>query len=185
MAVADVAVSAEQSEQFSSFVEHLQAEHGSIDGKTTNLNQLKSFYDFIVGQPNGSVILDSIVSPAKTAALTTASVKDAGFSNETGAAGSLFNVWVYNQLQVKADGLGRSFDGKSFGLVAGLPGGALFGTLYYNSSEDVKGDCDMYIGATPGYLYANFSRGGSQFAAFHAFNVGANAGGAWGSGTWK
>ncbi|RKL50850.1 hypothetical protein BFJ72_g303 [Fusarium proliferatum] len=155
-------------------------------------SDLDSFYKYIVAQPEGPSDLAALAAttatkadPASNAADLTAApeVKAAGFSNQTSANGSVINLWVYQRVYINA--LGKTCTINMGGITPGFPGGATFGTLYYDNASDLSGDCDVVFTGFITYFALYFRKNGSLYATYQSGNVGAATGVAGGTGSWS
>ncbi|KAH6845155.1 hypothetical protein B0I37DRAFT_177682 [Chaetomium sp. MPI-CAGE-AT-0009] len=144
--------------------------------------QLKDLYGFVMSQQHGEQILESIVHPENVFRQSVDLQSD--FNSSTYAAGSLLPLFIWDQLQIGSHDIKKSFLGHTWGLVVGIPGGAIFGTLFYNDVAELHGECSLFIGVTLEYVYANFWKGNKQIATYHSGMVGAAVGGGWGTGEW-
>ncbi|KAI1748172.1 hypothetical protein F4782DRAFT_534758 [Xylaria castorea] len=67
-------------------------------------SQVKRFYEFIVSQQHGKLILDSVFNPQGIFAHEVALKANANddFRSSTSAEAGLLNLWIYTQLNLKA-----------------------------------------------------------------------------------
>ncbi|KAI0188468.1 hypothetical protein EV127DRAFT_129774 [Xylaria flabelliformis] len=173
-----------QSDQrYASLLAHFQKE---AKGEDVDEAQVKSFYEYIISQEHGDLILDSVVNPegsfAHKVALKAAANGD--FNNSTSAEAGLLNLWFYTQLDLKANNIGKRFQGSAGGFTPGLPVGALYGTLWYNDPNTLSGSCSYFVGSATQYTYINIWSGNVHVATFHGGQVGSAIGGSWGKGEW-
>ncbi|UKZ80148.1 hypothetical protein TrVFT333_007905 [Trichoderma virens FT-333] len=145
--------------------------------------RLNDFYDFVMSQQHGEQILESIVRPEYVYNRSVTLQSD--FNTSTYAAGSLLPLIFYDQLHLEAHDVKKSFTGHTWGLVLGIPGGAVFGTLFYNDIAELEGECSLFIGVFSQYVYANFWKNNTQIATYHSGMVGDAVGGSWGTGEWS
>ncbi|KAF5532049.1 hypothetical protein FMEXI_12668 [Fusarium mexicanum] len=153
-------------------------------------SDLETFYHYIIAQPEGASDLAALAAtsasqanPSTNAADAAApEVKAAGFRNETSANGSVINLWVYQRVYINA--LDKTCTINMGGITPGFPGGATFGTLYYDDASDLSGDCDVVFTGFITYYALYFRRNGNLFATYQSGNVGAATGVAGGTGNW-
>ncbi|KAM0204724.1 hypothetical protein ACHAPA_011736 [Fusarium lateritium] len=154
------------------------------------LPDLQSFYKFVVAQPEGPADLASLAATTatqantvnKTAALAAPDSAPSGFSQQTSANGSVINLWVYQRVYINA--LGKQCTINMGGITPGFPGGATFGTLFYDNEGDLNGDCDVVFTGFGPYYALYFRRNGNLFATYQSGNVGWATGVAGGTGNW-
>ncbi|KAJ4127943.1 hypothetical protein NW768_008226 [Fusarium equiseti] len=148
-------------------------------------SDLESFYKYILAQPDGPSDLASLAATTANQDVTSDAlpeVKAAGFMNETSANGSVINLWVYQRVYINA--LGKTCTINMGGITPGFPGGATFGTLYYDDASDLSGDCDVVFTGFITYFALYFRRNNNLFATYQSGNVGAATGVAGGTGNW-
>ena len=88
-------------------------------------SDIEGLYDFVRSQPKGEEILNLMLTVPKPLTPTGTFNVNSDFRNQTGANGSLVNLWFWARVQVKADSLRRSCTTDFGGLCPGFPGGAL------------------------------------------------------------
>ncbi|KAI1738235.1 hypothetical protein F4680DRAFT_426541 [Xylaria scruposa] len=173
----------ENDQRYASLLAHFrkEAKGGDVDEA-----QVKSFYEYIISHEHGESILDSVVNPQRSfahqVALKPAANDD--FKNSTSSEAGLLNLWFYTQLDLKANNIGKRFQGSAGGFSIGLPVGALYGTLWYNDLSSLSGSCSYFMGSATQYTYINIWKGNVHVATFHGGLVGSSIGGSWGSGKW-
>ncbi|KAI1174791.1 hypothetical protein F4777DRAFT_579683 [Nemania sp. FL0916] len=170
-------------QRYASLLDHFR----KATSREVDESEVRRFYEFILSQKNGELIIDSVIHPEGTFAHKVAlnpKANDRDLETSTSAEGGLLNLWIYTQLDLKASNIARRFQGSSWGITPGIPVGALFGTLWYNTVDDLRGNCSYFWGSFDQYVYVNFWRGDEQIGVFHAGHVGAAIGGSWGDGDW-
>ncbi|KAF5587252.1 hypothetical protein FPCIR_7660 [Fusarium pseudocircinatum] len=153
-------------------------------------SDLESFYKYILAQPEGPSDLAALAATtaakaditSNTADAAAPEVKAAGFNNQTSANGSVINLWVYQRVYINA--LGKTCTINMGGVTPGFPGGATFGTLYYDDASDLSGDCDVVFTGFISYFALYFRRNNNLFATYQSGNVGSATGVAGGTGNW-
>ncbi|KAF4985430.1 hypothetical protein FGRMN_11211 [Fusarium graminum] len=154
------------------------------------LPDLQSFYQYVIAQPQGPADLVSLASTTaaqadgiiKNAALAAPETTSSGFSQQTSANGSVINLWVYQRVYINA--LGKQCTINMGGVTPGFPGGATFGTLFYDNQSDLSGDCDVVFTGFGPYYALYFRKNGNLYATYQSGNVGWATGVAGGSGNW-
>ncbi|KEF53853.1 uncharacterized protein A1O9_10255 [Exophiala aquamarina CBS 119918] len=176
--MASVAASNIADGDYQAFVKLVSSQHAGP------LPDLNTFHKYILSKPEGPANLGKLASvDAPNAALVDVKSGGPDFSQQASASGSVLNLWVYQRVTVTA--LGKECVANMGGITPGFPGGATFGTLYYNNISDLSGDCDVAFAGLGPYFSLYYRRNGATFAMYQAGNVGWTSGTAGGTGTWS
>ncbi|KAJ5261220.1 hypothetical protein N7478_011815 [Penicillium angulare] len=138
-----------------------------------NPERFEDAFNNIVKDEEGKKWLDATLNFLKKnmpngAAVMSAPKTAAAWQQKAGMSGAYAGFICYS-LSGWSHGIKKSFKGSFCGV--SFPAGSLTGEVYFNSVNDLKGDCEIYCETVGPYYAIQFWQGGNYIAVWHCFNL--------------